>query len=89
MTKELAQKKFADWAGISENILMFVTEVKDAFHFMYEKNNMYFKIAIAKTDEAFYSINNTLNMKEINLYDKTILKKESNGKRSKKNKGWS
>lgn len=56
---------------------------------MYEKNNMYFKIAIAKTDEAFYSISNTLNMKEINLYDKTILKKESNGKRSKKNKGWS
>lgn len=70
MTKELAQKKFAEWANISENILMFVKEVKDAFHFIYTRNNLYFKIAIAKTDERFYSITNSLTKKEIEEYDK-------------------
>lgn len=70
MTKELAQKKFAEWANINENILMFVKEVKDAFHFIYERNNLYFKIAIAKTDERFYSITNRLTKKEIEAYDK-------------------
>lgn len=69
MTKEIAQKKFAEWADISENILMFVKEVKDAFHFIYSKNNLYFKIAIAKTDERFYSITNSLTKKEIELYE--------------------
>ncbi len=76
MTKELAQKKFADWAKINENILMFVKEVKDAFHFVYSKNNLYFKIAIAKTDERFYSISNSLTKKEIEEYEKLKYNKE-------------
>lgn len=70
MTKEDAQKKFADWAKINENILMFVKEVKDAFHFVYSKNNLYFKIAIAKTDERFYSITSSLTKEEIEQYEK-------------------
>ena len=56
MTKEDAKKNFAEWAKINENILMFVKEVKDAFHFVYSRDNKYFKIAIAKTNEKFYSI---------------------------------
>lgn len=70
MTKEDAQKKFAEWAKINENILMFVKEVKDAFHFVYSKNNLYFKIAIAKTDERFYSITSSLTKEEIEQYNK-------------------
>lgn len=72
MTKELAKKKFADWANINENILMFVKEVKDAFHFVYSRDDRYFKISIAKTDERFYSITNSLTKEEIELYDKKI-----------------
>lgn len=72
MTKELAQKKFAEWANISESLLMFVKEVKDAFHFIYERNNRYFKIAIGKTDERFYSITNSLTKNEIEQYDRNI-----------------
>lgn len=68
MTKELAQKKFAEWANISESLLMFVKEVKDAFHFIYERNNRYFKIAIGKTDERFYSMQITQNNQQIDLY---------------------
>ena len=77
MTKEDAQKKFADWAKINENILMFVKEVKDAFHFIYLKNNLYFKIAIAKTDERFYSITSSLTKEEIDQYDRNKLSKLS------------
>ena len=77
MTKEDAKKNFADWAKINENILMFVKEVKDAFHFVYSRDNKYFKIAIAKTNEKFYSITNRLTKEEIEEYDKLKL---NNGK---------
>jgi len=77
MTKEDAKKNFAEWAKINENILMFVKEVKDAFHFVYSRDNKYFKIAIAKTDERFYSITNCLTKEEIEQYDKLKL---NNGK---------
>lgn len=77
MTKEDAKKNFAEWAKINENILMFVKEVKDAFHFVYSRDNKYFKIAIAKTNEKFYSITNSLTKEEIEEYDKLKL---NNGK---------
>lgn len=73
MTKEIAQMKFAEWANISEDILMFVKEVKDSFHFIYRRDNRYFKIAIAKSDDRFYSISNSLSRKEIEKYDKEFL----------------
>lgn len=70
MTKEDAKKNYADWANISENLLMFIKEVKDSFHFIYERNNRYLKVAISKTNGRFYSISSTITKDEIKKYEK-------------------
>lgn len=72
MTIEEAKEKYSNWANIELETLMFLKEDSEAFYFMYKRKYNYFKIAVSKIEDAFYSMSDTLTSYNIEKYDNQI-----------------
>ena len=67
-----AKKKTAEWEEVSEDELLLTREDKESFHFLYKKNNDYFKVAIDKKSSEFYSMTDTITQNQIRDYEDKI-----------------
>lgn len=72
MTQEEAKEKYSNWANVDLNILMFLKEDKEAFYFMYKRNHNFFKIAVSKIEDTFFSMSDTLTKNDIEKYENLV-----------------
>jgi hypothetical protein len=69
MNLEEAKENYAKFAKIDKKILMFLGDDEESYYFMYEIKQYFFKIAVSKTNDAYYAMSDTLTRKDIDLYD--------------------
>ncbi len=69
MNLQEAKTKTAEWEKVEEKELMKTGEDNEAYHFLYKKNGEYFKVAIDKKSNDFYSMSDTISKNEIENYE--------------------